>query len=240
MRAGSSASPRAVVARLPEVTAKAAISADGRIATASGESQWISGPESRRDAHRLRGRHDAILVGIGTALHDDPRLTARGLDGGGQPVAVVLDSDLRLPPTARLLASGRAVVVGAMDAPEVDLPCRILRVRRAAAGLDLIEAFGALADLGLHRILVEGGGRVHRSLLDAGLVDTVQLYLAGLLLPGGRPWVGGSAVGALVDAPRMELQQVRQLGSDVALTYGLRHGLAPDPLATLRRGAPTR
>lgn len=239
---------RSVAVGLPEVTAKAAISADGHIATATGESQWISGPQARQHGHILRARHDAILVGIGTALADDPRLTTRlppGVLPGPQiprdPVPVVLDTHLRLPAEARLLQGGRAVVVCGPEAPRRQLPAEIVRVpQRPGGGLDPGAVLAALAQRGLHRVLVEGGGQIHRALLDARLVDTLELYLAPTLLPGGRPWVGGPPVEALEQGISMELVEVERLGPDVRLSFRLEHGTAPDPLSTLRSTLPTR
>ena len=230
---------RVVSAGLPEVTCKAATSADGRIATAQGESQWITSPEARVDAHQLRAEHDAVMVGIGTALADDPRLTVRLPSGEGRPrskpvVPVILDTNLRLPLAAKVLEAGRAVVVCAEDAPERVLPATVVRVPRAGGRLDLEAALRALANLDLHRILVEGGGEVHRALFDAKLVDTVELYVAGKLIPGGRSWVAGPPLEHLADAVALSLQAVRQVGPDVRLTYTVAHGVAPNPLGALR------
>ncbi len=245
---------RAITVGLPEVTCKAGITADGHIATASGESRWITGEASRADAHRLRDAHDAVLVGIGTVLADDPRLTVRGLPASGEGVprkptrAVVWDSDLRIPSTARLLAvaegpggGGPPVVVCAEDAPLRELSAELVRVPRApGGGVDPEAALRALAERGLHRILVEGGGLVHRALLDGQLADWVVLYVAPRLLPGGRGFVGGPPLQALAEAIPMDLRDVARTGPDVRLTYRLAHGLAPDPLAALRTADPTR
>lgn len=233
---------RSVSWGLPEVTSKAAVSADGHIATAQGESQWITGPQARQDGHHLRARHDAILVGIHTVLADDPRLTTRLPSDATQaspldPVPVVLDTHLRCPDAARLLGSSRrAVLVCGPDAPARTFDhADVVRVALGSDGrVDAEAALRALAERGLHRVLVEGGGEVHRSLFDAGLVDTLHLYVAGVLVPGGRPWMGGGPLGALADAVRLTLQEVHRLGGDVRLTYHLGHRLAPDPLATLR------
>lgn len=227
---------RSVTSGLPEVTAKAATSADGHIATITGESRWITGEAAREAGHRLRATHDAILVGIGTVLADDPQLTCRLPEGGAHPVPVVLDTRLRTPATARLLAGPRRpILVCGEDAPERDLPADVVRVPVGADGrVDPEAALARLAARGLHRVLVEGGGIVHRSLLDRGLVDTLHLYVAGLVLPGGRPWVGGPAVDHLVEAVRMQLESTRVLGGDAELVFRLRHGPAPDPLAALR------
>lgn len=212
---------RAVTRGLPEVTAKVATSLDGRIATASGESRWITGEAARAHGHLLRAEHDAILVGIGTVLSDDPRLTCRAR-AGADPVPVVLDSHLRTPRDAALFwGSHRPVVLCREDAPERDLPAEIVRVGPIGEGVDLLAGLRALAGLGLHRVLVEGGGKVHRSFLDAGLVDTLCVYLAGVVLPGGVPWVGGPPLASLADAPRLGRPEVEALGDDVLLRYAL-------------------
>jgi diaminohydroxyphosphoribosylaminopyrimidine deaminase / 5-amino-6-(5-phosphoribosylamino)uracil reductase len=228
---------RAVGYGLPEVTLKAAVSADGRIATASGESQWITSPDAREAAHGLRAAHDAVLVGIGTVLADDPQLTTRLPGAVARPgaVPVVLDTELRLPDGARLLAGGRAVVICAEDAPSRAVGAEVVRVPRGADGrTDVEAALRALAARGLHRVLVEGGGQVHRSLLDRGLVDALELFVAPVLIPGGVPFVGGARLEALADAVRMELEAARAVGPDAWLTYRLRHGLVPDPHVGLR------
>jgi len=230
---------------LPEVTAKAAITLDGHIATASGESRWITGDAARADGHGLRAHHDALMVGIGTVLADDPQLTLRlpegmltGLDTPAPPAKVVLDTELRIPARARLFAEGEAVVLCADDAPHRDLAGRVVRVPRGERGLDVVAALRALVQLGYHRILVEGGGHVHRSLLDAGVVDTLQLYVGDRIVVGGRPWVAGPAVDSLAEAPRARLHEVLRLGPDVRLTYRLTHALDPDGVERLVRQSP--
>ncbi|TVQ92798.1 MAG: bifunctional diaminohydroxyphosphoribosylaminopyrimidine deaminase/5-amino-6-(5-phosphoribosylamino)uracil reductase RibD [Deltaproteobacteria bacterium] len=219
---------RTLTKGLPEVTSKVACSLDGRIATSTGESQWITGALARRDGHGLRASHDAILVGIGTAIADDPRLTCR--DGRGpDPVPVVLDTELRLPLEARLLTAGRpAVVVCADDAPRRALPAEVIRVPRASAGgVDPVQALRALAAQGLHRVLIEGGAGVHRTMIEARLVDTLHLYLAPMLIPGGRGWIAEHpALSHLGDARRFGAPaQILPLDSDVRLTWRLDHRL---------------
>ncbi|MBA2321669.1 MAG: bifunctional diaminohydroxyphosphoribosylaminopyrimidine deaminase/5-amino-6-(5-phosphoribosylamino)uracil reductase RibD [Deltaproteobacteria bacterium] len=214
---------RAIVHGLPEVTAKVGISLDGHLATASGESRWITSPEARADAHALRASHDAILVGIGTVLADDPALTAR-VTAYGRPIThprpVVLDSDLRIPATARLFDHPvRPLILCAEDAPERSLPAEVVRVRRH----DPTGALRAVTARGHHRVLVEGGGAVHRSLLDAGLVDDLVVYLAPTWIPGGRSWVGGPPLGALGDAVRGAITSVDRVGPDARITVALRH-----------------
>jgi diaminohydroxyphosphoribosylaminopyrimidine deaminase/5-amino-6-(5-phosphoribosylamino)uracil reductase len=213
---------RAVERGLPSVTLKAAVSLDGRLATASGESQWITGEAARAHGHGLRSTHDAVLVGIGTALADDPRLTARGARPG-RPAPVVVDTELRIPASAQLLRGPeRAVILCADDAPDRDVAADVVRVPRGRGGIDLKAGLRALAARGLHRVLVEGGAAIHRSLLDAHLADELQLYAAPMVLPGGRAWVGGAPVERLADAARWTLVEVARLGDDVSLRYRLR------------------
>lgn len=219
---------RAITRGLPEVTVKAATSADGRIATASGESQWITADTARSIGHQMRAAHDAVLVGIGTVLADDPRLTVR-IDGleGRTPTPVVLDTWLRLPDTAHLNRPGTLVLCGE-EAPDRALRAEVLRLPTADGRVDVEAALALLAARGLHRVLVEGGGEVIRSLLDAGLVDTVEQFVAGIALPGGRPWVGGPAVPSLAAAPHFRLAQVERAGPDAWLTWHATHVAPPD------------
>lgn len=227
---------RSVTAGLPEVTAKAAVSVDGHLATMAGESKWITGEQARAVGHQLRASHDAILVGVGTVLADDPRLDCRGEEDRHQPVPVVLDTRLRTPVDSMLFQHPRrAVLICGPDAPKRDLPATILRVDVDVDGrVDIEQALRALVGQGLHRVLVEGGGHVHRTLLDRRLIDTLHLFVAGTVIPGGRPWVAGLPIARLSDAVRMELVGVRAVGPDAELTWRLGHGLAPDPLARLR------
>ena len=216
---------RAVRHELPEVTLKVASSLDGRIATVSGESQWITGESARADGHRLRASHDAIVVGIGTVLADNPRLTTR-MQGGTDAVPVVLDSNLRIPPGAALFGgTRRPIVICAHDAPDIALDADIIRVARSGSGIDPVLAMTALANRGLHRVLVEGGGRVSRSLIDAALVDHLVLYLGAVAIPGGIPWLGGDALDRLASAVRPTLRSIGMLGGDAVLRYGLPHRL---------------
>lgn len=226
---------RAVTHGLPEVTLKAAISLDGNIATEAGESQWITGATSRRAAHQLRARHDAVLVGIGTVLADNPRLTTR-VEAGSQTidaararnaVPVVLDTQLRTPADAALLTSGlRPIIICGERAPERVLPADLVRVPTDAHGhVDVRHALSALAARGLHRVLVEGGGQVYRALLDAHLVDQVEIFCAGVVIAGGRSWVAGSALESLGAAKRMTLVHSEPCGGDLWSTWRVAHQL---------------
>lgn len=209
------------------VTLKLATSLDGRIATAAGESRWITGPQSREQVHRLRAAHDAVLVGIETALADDPELTVR-LPGynGRQPARVVLDSRQRLTPDCKLVKTARDVptYVIATETPNpalLDAGVKVLTVR--AVGEDRPElktVVQALAAEGLSDLFVEGGGQVAGSFLRCGLVDAIEWFRAPLLIGGeGRPAVGALAVAALGEAPHFRRVEVSALGDDLWERY---------------------
>jgi diaminohydroxyphosphoribosylaminopyrimidine deaminase/5-amino-6-(5-phosphoribosylamino)uracil reductase len=209
------------------VTLKLATSLDGRIATATGESRWITGEASRQAVHRLRAAHDAVVVGIETALADDPELTVRlPSHVGAQPARVVLDSRQRLPLDGKLVRTARQTptyVVATTDpAPELtQAGVRVLRVDAVGDGRPELKAtVAALAEAGLQRLFVEGGGQVAASFLRCGLVDAIEWFRAPILLGGeGRPAVGALAVSALVDAPHFRRLDVRPLGDDLWERY---------------------
>ncbi len=215
----------------PLVTLKLAASLDGRIATQTGESRWITGAAAREVAHRLRATHDAVLVGTGTVLSDDPQLTCRlpGLDCRS-PVRVALDRTLRIPMEAHIIATARETPTWIVTLPGAD-PVR--RERRRAAGVEIVEVAGdaagqidiaaaleALGDRGLTRLLVEGGGRLAAALLSAGLVDRLVWLHAPVVL-GGDAMPAAAALGLdrLADAPRFDRVHVQPLGDDVLSLY---------------------
>jgi diaminohydroxyphosphoribosylaminopyrimidine deaminase/5-amino-6-(5-phosphoribosylamino)uracil reductase len=218
----------AAVERRPAVTLKWAMSLDGRIATARGESQWISGQEARRWALALREEHDATLVGVGTVLADDPRLDRRLALAAGPGRRVVLDRRLRTPPGARLFAAaGPLLVYAEPGAPE--------ERRRAleAAGATVVELpevapAAVLADLyarEVRSVLVEGGGEALASFAAAAFFDQVRVACAPLLL-GGRKApgaLGGEGLGELARVPRLDRLAVRRVGRDLVLS-ALREG----------------
>jgi diaminohydroxyphosphoribosylaminopyrimidine deaminase/5-amino-6-(5-phosphoribosylamino)uracil reductase len=209
------------------VTLKLATSLDGRIATADGESRWITGPEARVEVHRLRAAHDAVLVGVETALADDPELTVR-LDGytGPHPARVVLDSRQRLPCTAKLVRTARTVptYVVTTTPPSADLltqGVRVLQVKAVSDGRPELEAaLQALRNEGLDQVLVEGGGQVAGAFLRRGLVERIEWFRAPMVLGAeGRPGIGALAVSELADAPRFRRTEVKPVGDDLWETY---------------------
>lgn len=214
---------RAVADGLPEVTLKAAISLDGRIASEAGESRWITGPAAREAGHRLRDAHDAVLVGVGTVLADDCALDTR-IPGGRNAVPVVLDSRLRTPPTAKILTAGRRpLILCAEDAPPNDLPADIVRLPRGPGGVNLAAALRVIVQKGHHHVLVEGGGTVHRALLEGGFVDRLELFVNGRVLAGGPGMVAGPGFG-LADAPAFRFVASAPVGDDLHVTLERQEG----------------
>ena len=214
---------------LPFVTLKVATSLDGKVATVGGESKWITGAEARADGHRLRHAHDAILVGSGTVLADDPALSARaGHEDGRQPVRVVVDSQLRVPPSA-LLVQGRGAPVLIATLVRCD-PAR----RRAlqSAGVEIVEfpadgpgvplrlLLGELSRRGLISVLVEGGPTLLGAMLREGLGNRVVAYLAPIVVGGsGAPSsFGGAGAAWLAEAWRLRWTEAVMVGRDVRLT----------------------
>ena len=221
------------VTGLPHVTLKLATSLDGKIATASGESRWISGPASRGLVHRWRADHDAVAVGLGTVLADDPRLTARDVDGPvRQPARVVFDSSARLPIASALVqdvATAPVIVIAAECAP----PERVEALRTAGVEVDLIpgDAPGriagglrALGGRGIQSLLVEGGAELAGSLVAAGAVDRVAWFLAPMLIGGtaAPSALGGAGAATLADAVRLIDLASERIGADVLVTGRLR------------------
>jgi diaminohydroxyphosphoribosylaminopyrimidine deaminase/5-amino-6-(5-phosphoribosylamino)uracil reductase len=212
---------------LPWVTLKAAVTLDGRTAARSGESKWITGPEARKEAHRLRVQSDAVLVGVGTVLADDPELTVRAVRGRN-PLRVVLDSRLRTPLTAKLVTTARDVATlvlharGASRARVVALAARgvlLAQVKKARRGhgLDMQAVLRELVRRGVVRLLVEGGAQVHAGLLEAGLVDAAAVFVAPRILGDMQaiPLVASNVPRSLTAAFVLERPEVVRLGDDV-------------------------
>ncbi len=214
----------------PLVTLKLASTLDGRIATHGGESRWITGAAARRAAHALRGRHDAILVGVGTVLADDPDLTCRLPGFRPTPIVrVVADSHLRTSLTARLVASARATPTwmlirhGTDPARRhafADAGVRLIEVAGASAGVDLQVGLVALGTAGITRLLVEGGAQVAAALLRAGLVDRIAWFHAPAVM-GGDAWPAVQAFGIdRLDAmPRFVRQRATPVGDDMLTEF---------------------
>jgi len=218
----------------PLVTFKLATSLDGRIATATGESQWITGPPARERAHALRASHDAIMVGTGTVVVDDPQLTCRlpGL-GHRSPVRVVIDRHLRIPPASRIIADARRVPTWVLTLRSADPGRRarflanrvtLIDVDDDSEGqIDLAAALGALGERGITRLLVEGGARLAAAFFRARLIDRLVWVHAPLVIGGeGIPAIAGFDLAALADAPAFERRSMETIGDDVLTTFRVR------------------
>jgi diaminohydroxyphosphoribosylaminopyrimidine deaminase/5-amino-6-(5-phosphoribosylamino)uracil reductase len=217
----------------PFVTLKAGMTLDGKIATATGESRWITGEAARRDAHRLRSEVDAVVVGIGTVLKDDPTLTARLSErplklAPRQPIRVVIDSRLRVPQKARVfsrLQSAHTVVVTTRNASARKM--RLLRrdgidvltLPNGDGGVSLADLCRRLGRLGIRSLLVEGGSAVNASFLRHKLIDRVVLYVAPLLLGGNdaKGVIGGAAPKQLRDSVSLDEVTIRRVGHDMVI-----------------------
>lgn len=215
----------------PLVTLKTATTADGRIATRSGASQWITGPASRERVHLMRAQHDAILVGIDTVLHDNPRLTCRlaGLENRS-PVRVVLDSTLRITDEAELVRTASTVSTWVITRDDCDSDrvarledngADVLRVATDDAGhVDAGLALAALAERGITRVLVEGGAVLSAALLQAGLIDRIAWFRAPKLIGGdGRPAFGALGVEKIEDMPAFEPLEREIIGDETLDIY---------------------
>ena len=214
----------------PLLTLKLASSLDGRIATASGESKWITGPAARHSVQGLRASHDAVLVGAGTARADDPALTLRGYPERRPPVRVVVSRHLDLPEDSQLARTARDVPLWLCHGPDVSAA---RREAWTATGAKLIKVpLGAdrhpdpaamLAKLGargLTRVLCEGGGMLAASLVSAGLADRLVSFTAGLALGAeGQPALGPLGLSALSEAPRYVLEDERKVGPDLMAVW---------------------
>ncbi|MEO0911708.1 MAG: bifunctional diaminohydroxyphosphoribosylaminopyrimidine deaminase/5-amino-6-(5-phosphoribosylamino)uracil reductase RibD [Pseudomonadota bacterium] len=209
----------------PYLTLKLATTLDARIATRTGESQWITSPMARLYAHHLRAHHDAVLIGAGTARADNPSLTVRGLGLARKPVRIIADASLSLPLTSHLAQTAAEhplwLLTRAGLPPErirtfADLGAKVLETPTGETGrLDLAKALKLLAEQGLTRILCEGGGQIAAALLRAGLVDQLIRIEAGTLIGAdGLPAIGPLSLEGLKDAPAFRLTEARPLGPD--------------------------
>jgi 3,4-dihydroxy 2-butanone 4-phosphate synthase/GTP cyclohydrolase II len=209
----------------PTVVLKYAQTIDGRIATASGDSRWISGEQERRLAHALRAASDAVLVGVGTVLQDDPQLTVRMVDGAS-PARAVLDSTLRTPPTARILEPEAATTIITTDrssaARQAELRAQGVTIHVVAEGdghVDLTAALAALRSDGIETLLVEGGAEVITALLRERLVDRVIVSIAPLIIGTGTSAVADLAIGRVADGVKLVNRSIVPVGDDVVIAW---------------------
>lgn len=209
---------------LPFVTLKAAVTLDGKIATRTGDSKWITGEAARKHVHRLRADQDAILVGVGTVLADDPRLDVRHVSGP-DPVRVVLDANLRTPVTARVFSSQSEAPTWIFHAKDADSKraaalvqagAELIDVERDQRGLDLGAVLKVLGRRDIVRLLVEGGARVHGSFLDLRLADRAAIFIAPRFIGDERAVSMAAGLGAesVRDAARLVRARMSAVGED--------------------------
>jgi riboflavin-specific deaminase-like protein len=237
--------PVAAPPEKPFVVLKYAQTLDGRIATATGDARWISGEAERRASHALRAACDAVLVGVGTVLQDDPQLTVRMVPGAS-PLRVVLDSTLRVPDRAKILHTDAATTILTTDrsdpARRQTLAARRLGVQvlpAGAYGVDVGPALAALRRSGVETLLVEGGARVITSLLRAGVVDRLIVAVAPTIIGQGTEAVGPLGVTSVADGIRLVNRSMHVLGDDVLLAGDISAAAGherdgPDQLAFMR------
>jgi len=209
----------------PAVTLKLATSFDGRIATAGGRSQWITGPQARHFVHAMRANHDAVMVGAGTARADDPSLTQRGLGITHQPVRVVISSDLDLPLDGALAGAIAQSPLWLVHGPEAPKPVKTAWAAKGAVligaacsteGLDLTDVMHRLAKRGITRVFCEGGGQLAGGLLRSKLVDRLVGFTAGMALGGdGRASIGALNLDAISETQAFDLESLRRIGDDI-------------------------
>lgn len=213
--------------RRPFVIMKTAMTLDGKIATSTGESKWVTGESAREEVHRIRNRVSAIMVGVNTVLRDDPALTTRLPDGGTDPVRIIVDSTLRIPLDAKVLS---------LDSPKKTLVATTkgadkenLALLEAMPGVEIIVApekesrvdlqwlMGWLGECGIDSVLVEGGSELNFSMLKEGLVDKVVAFIAPKLFGGreAKTPVGGEGFGKVADAVLLQDLRVKTFGEDL-------------------------
>jgi diaminohydroxyphosphoribosylaminopyrimidine deaminase/5-amino-6-(5-phosphoribosylamino)uracil reductase len=234
----------------PYLILKSALTMDGKSATAGGDSRWVTGDRSRREVHRLRGVVDAIMVGVGTVLKDDPLLTCR-VPGGKDPVRIVVDTTLRVPLHAAIFnphsAAKTVVATCCRDAARLAAVAshggEILACAERDGRVDLADLLGRLGSLGVQSILLEGGSHLAGAALRAGLIDRCMIFLAPKLVGGGGMGLfAGEGVSTMGDAIRLEGMTVKRIGADLLVQgtpvleiSGVRscHGIVDEPIKSL-------
>jgi diaminohydroxyphosphoribosylaminopyrimidine deaminase/5-amino-6-(5-phosphoribosylamino)uracil reductase len=212
----------ATARRRPHLTWKYAATLDGRTAAADGTSRWITGASARRDVHRLRAQSDAVIVGVGTVLADDPQLTVRDEPASRQPLRVVLDGQARTPVSARILDDEAPTIVAVGDDADPER-VKALRARasdvvelpRISGRVDLTALLAVLFDRECSLLLLEGGATLAGSFVRAGLVDRVIAYLAPTLLGSGPPVLADAGIGTIAAALRLRIVDTTVVGNDL-------------------------
>ncbi len=232
------AAPDAGTSRRPWVHVNCAVSLDGRLAFAGGRPARLSSPEDLRRVQRLRAESDGVVVGVGTVVKDDPSLRVHwdllGIPPGREPVRVVLDGHGRTPPMARVLDGSAPTYVVTTSQADRSFPPPTRTIVAGTDRVDLATAFSALAEVGVRRLLVEGGAEVLSSVLREGRFDRLTVYYAPVLI-GGRtapPMVGGAETAGPEALRPLRLESLERLGDGFVATY-----LPPDPASRAASGS---
>lgn len=216
--------------RRPFVLFKSAVTLDGHVAARTGDSRWVTGPEALKEGHKLRHACDAITVGVGTVMIDDPTLTCRGIRGGRDPIRVVVDSQLRTPPTAKVVAaaagsSAPTWIVTTARAPKRQAAleaagARVVRLKSRAKRVPIPALLERLGAEQVTSVLLEGGPTLAGSFWSAGLVDRLVAFIAPKVLgnPAGLPMLAGGAVPAMAAATALDEVSWRRVGDNLMLT----------------------
>ena len=213
-----------------KITLKAAATLDGKIATKTGRSKWITGEEARKASHMLRSEHDAIVVGINTVLADNPQLTTRDIPGGQSPMRIILDSQCRIPLDSACLVDDGVLCLVVVGSKSSQSKRKELQKQSAARKhLHLLQAptpqpqikwlLPQLAQYKITRLLVEGGSRVHAGFIRENCADHLVLFLSGKLIGGNEAlsWCGDMNGMELEKAPRLKIQSMRMVGKDLMI-----------------------
>lgn len=207
----------------PFVVLKVALSLDGRLASYTGDSKWITSPDSRRRVHAMRDWYDSILVGVDTVIKDDPQLTSR-IKGGKDPLRIILDSHLRIPKNAKVLKDQNALVFCTSAAPKKKLSMlkekgvNIIQVKSNKGRVDLKSALNELFKMGVTSILVEGGAKVHTSLIEQRLADKMYAFVAPKLIGSrGKSFFEGNPIKDIKHSKTFRIESVEKVGPDVLI-----------------------
>lgn len=208
---------------LPWVRLKVAASLDGKTALANGQSQWITGPEARKDGHAYRARACAILTGIGTVLEDDPQLNVREVQTSRQPLKVIVDSRLQTPPDARILSEGKVLIACAVEDAEARARleakgCEVITLPNSSGKVELMDLMRELGKRKLNEIHVESGFKLNGSLIREGCVDELLIYFAASIIgEGGQGMFNLPVLADLDQRKKLKLHKVSQVGEDLRL-----------------------
>ncbi len=221
-----------IVKKTPYVTLKTATSLDGKIATSTGESKWITGPEAREDVHRLRHQHDAILVGIGTVLADNPSLTTRVKSGGKNPIRIILDHQLRTPLDAKIVTDKEAptwIVVSSLVTEEkirlyVEQGVKIIKYTHEKIEINTLLTL--LLENGICSVFVEGGSMVNDAFLRSKMINEVITYIAPKIIGGSNApsSFAGEGIHELNQALQLKIKSVETVGEDIKIVSMKKEG----------------